>query len=471
VIEAPPLALSESSDFVTACYIVAFSLFIFGIRQGTHPRTARRGNLIAAAGMLVAIAITLSLDVIGNGVLILIGILIGTAVGVIASTRVQMTQMPQMVALYNGVGGGAAALISWSEFRHASGAGSIPLDILVPILFSTVIGSVSFWGSNIAFGKLQAILPSRPIQFAGQHIVNGLLLAAILAGCIVLGIDHDSPSEGLYIAVLIGAAVLGNLFVLPIGGADMPVVISLLNAFTGLAAAAAGFALDNVVLIVAGTLVGSSGTILTVEMSRAMNRSIGNLLFSGFGAVSATAGEIEERPVHSIGAEDAAIKLGYADSVVFVPGYGMAVAQAQHAVKELANELEKRGVQVSYAIHPVAGRMPGHMNVLLAEADVPYEQLEEMDEANADMPQTDVAVVIGANDVTNPAAKDDPNSPIAGMPIIEVDNAKEVIVIKRSLSPGFAGIDNDLFYKDNTSMLFSDAKGAASDIAAQVEEL
>ena len=471
MIEAPPLALSESSDFVTACYIVAFSLFILGIRQGTHPRTARRGNLIAAAGMLIAIVITLSLDVIGNGALIVTGIAIGTAVGVVASYRVQMTAMPQMVALYNGVGGGAAALISWSEFRHASGAGSIPLDIFVPILFSTVIGSVSFWGSNIAFGKLQAILPSRPVQFRGQHIVNGLLLAGILAGCIVLGIDHDSPSEGLYIGVLIAAAVLGNLFVLPIGGADMPVVISLLNAFTGLAAAAAGFALDNVVLIVAGTLVGSSGTILTIEMSRAMNRSIANLLFSGFGAVSAAAGEREERPVHSIGAEDAAIKLGYADSVVFVPGYGMAVAQAQHAVKELANELQKRGVEVNFAIHPVAGRMPGHMNVLLAEADVPYEQLKEMDEINPEMPRTDVAVVIGANDVTNPAAKDDPDSPIAGMPIIEVDQAREVIVIKRSLSPGFAGIDNDLFYKDNTSMLFSDAKGAASDIAAQVEEL
>jgi NAD(P) transhydrogenase subunit beta len=465
------LALSESSDFVTACYIVAFSLFILGIRQGTHPRTARRGNMIAAAGMLIAIVITLSLDVIGNGVLIVIGIAIGAAVGVIASYRVQMTDMPQMVALYNGVGGGAAALISWSEFRHASGAGSIPLDIFVPILFSTVIGSVSFWGSNIAFGKLQAIIPSRPVQFPGQHIFNGLLLAAILAGCIVLGIDHDSPSEGLYIGVLIGAAVLGNLFVLPIGGADMPVVISLLNAFTGLAAAAAGFALDNVVLIVAGTLVGSSGTILTIEMSRAMNRSIANLLFSGFGAVSAAGGEREERPVSSIGAEDAAIKLGYADSVVFVPGYGMAVAQAQHAVKELADELQKRGVEVNFAIHPVAGRMPGHMNVLLAEADVPYEQLKEMEEINPEMPRTDVAVVIGANDVTNPAAKDDPDSPIAGMPIIEVDQAREVIVIKRSLSPGFAGIDNDLFYKDNTSMLFSDAKGAASDIAAQVEEL
>jgi H+-translocating NAD(P) transhydrogenase subunit beta len=472
VIQAPPLALSQSSDFVTVCYILAFSLFIFGIRQGTHPRTARRGNLIAATGMLVAIAITLSLDVIGNGALILIGILIGTAVGVIASYRVQMTAMPQMVALYNGVGGGAAALISWSEFRHATAGGeSIPLDVFVPILFSTVIGSVSFWGSNIAFAKLQDILPSRPILLPFQHIFNGLLLAAILAGCIVLGIDNESPPEGLYIAVLIGAAVLGNLFVLPIGGADMPVVISLLNAFTGLAAAAAGFALDNVALIVAGTLVGSSGTILTLEMSRAMNRSIANLLFSGFGAVSAAVGEREERPVSSIGPEDAAIKLGYADSVVFVPGYGMAVAQAQHAVKELSEELQKRGVAVNFAIHPVAGRMPGHMNVLLAEADVPYEQLKEMDEINPEMPRTDVAVVIGANDVTNPAAKDDPDSPIAGMPIIEVDQAREVIVIKRSLSPGFAGIDNDLFYKDNTSMLFSDAKGAASDIAAQVEEL
>jgi NAD(P) transhydrogenase subunit beta len=465
-------ALSANDDFVTVCYIAAFSLFIFGIRQGTHPRTARRGNLIAAAGMLIAVAITLALDVIGNGVLILIGILIGIAVGTIASYRVQMTQMPQMVALYNGVGGGAAALISWSEFRHATAGGAgIELDIFVPILFSTVIGSVSFWGSNIAFGKLQELIPSRPILLPGQHILNGLLLAAILAGCIALGIDNDSPPQGLYIAVLVGAAVLGNLFVLPIGGADMPVVISLLNAFTGLAAAAAGFALDNVVLIVAGTLVGSSGTILTLEMSRAMNRSIANLLFSGFGAVSAAGAEREERPVTSIGPQDAAIKLGYADSVVFVPGYGMAVAQAQHAVKELANELEQRGVNVSFAIHPVAGRMPGHMNVLLAEADVPYEQLKEMDEINPEMPRTDVAVVIGANDVTNPAAKDDPDSPIAGMPIIEVDQAQQVIVIKRSLSPGFAGIDNDLFYKDNTSMLFSDAKGAASEIATEVENL
>jgi NAD(P) transhydrogenase subunit beta len=312
-------------------------------------------------------------SVVGNGGLIVLGIAVGAAVGAVASFRVQMTQMPQMVALYNGVGGGAAALISWSEFRHnASLGGEIPLDVFVPILFSTVIGSVSFWGSNIAFGKLQELIPSQPIRFPAQHIFNGLLLAGILTGCIVLGFDNSSPSEGIYVAVLIAAAVLGNLFVLPIGGADMPVVISLLNAFTGLAAAAAGFALDNVALIVAGTLVGSSGTILTLEMSRAMNRSIGNLLFAGFGAGPTTgAGPAEDRPVSSIGAQDAAIKLGYADSVVFVPGYGMAVAQAQHAVKELANALEKRGVRVSYAIHPVAGRMPGHKNLRLAEARVP----------------------------------------------------------------------------------------------------
>jgi NAD(P) transhydrogenase subunit beta len=470
----PLAALSPTSDFVTACYIVAFSLFIFGVRQGTHPSTARRGNLIAAAGMAIAIAITLSLDVIGNGVLILIGILVGTLVGVVASRRVQMTQMPQMVALYNGVGGGAAALIAWAEFRHQLAlGGDIQLDVLIPILFSMVVGSVSFWGSNIAFGKLQEMISGRPISFPGQHIINGILLVGILAGCVVLGADHASdPSQTLFVAVLIAAAVLGVLFVLPIGGADMPVVISLLNAFTGLSAAAAGFALDNVVLIVAGTLVGSSGTILTISMSQAMNRSISNLLFAGFGAVAtgADAGG-EQRPVTSIGAQDAAIKLAYADSVVFVPGYGMAVAQAQHAVKELANELEKHGVRVAYAIHPVAGRMPGHMNVLLAEADVPYEQLKEMDEINPEMPQTDVAVVIGANDVTNPAAKNDPDSPISGMPIIEVNEAREVIVIKRSLSPGFAGIDNDLFYEQNTSMLFGDAKQVAAEIAAQVDEL
>ncbi|MFN8161249.1 MAG: NAD(P)(+) transhydrogenase (Re/Si-specific) subunit beta [Solirubrobacterales bacterium] len=464
--------LEPGGDAATALYIVAFSCFIFGVRRGTHPTTARQGNMIAAAGMAVAVVTTLLLDGIGNWGLIVLGLAIGTTVGVVASIRVQMTAMPQMVALYNGVGGGAVALISWSEIRHGISLGeTIPLDSLIPVLFAAVVGSVSFWGSNIAFGKLQGIIPGQPIKAPGQQVLNALLLAAIVVACVVIAINNDDPSQAIFIGILIAAAILGNLVVLPIGGADMPVVISLLNAFTGLSAAAAGFALDNVALIVAGTLVGSSGTILTMEMATAMNRSVANVLFAGFGGAPAATGTTEERPVISIGAQDAAIKLAYADSVVIVPGYGMAVAQAQHAVKEMADELEKRGVEVNYAIHPVAGRMPGHMNVLLAEADVPYEKLREMDEINPEMPRTDVAVVIGANDVTNPAAKNDPDSPIAGMPIIEVTEAQQVIVIKRSLSPGFAGIDNDLFYEPNTSMLFSDAKQAAADIAAEIQEL
>jgi NAD(P) transhydrogenase subunit beta len=466
--------LKPGGDASTALYIVAFSLFILGIKQGTHPTTAKRGNQIAAVGMAVAVVTTLLLDGIGNWGLIVLGLGIGSAIGVIASTRVQMTEMPQMVALYNGVGGGAVALIAWSEIRHGiSLGGDIPLEELIPTLFAAIVGSVSFWGSNIAFAKLQDLIPTRPLAVPGQQVVNAVLLIAAIAGAVDIAVNNGNPSEAIFIGILVVAAILGNLFVLPIGGADMPVVISLLNAFTGLSAAAAGFALHNVALIVAGTLVGSSGTILTLEMATAMNRSVANILFAGFGGAPAggAAGGGEERPHTSIGAQDAAIKLAYADSVVIVPGYGLAVAQAQHAIKEVADELEKRGVTVNYAIHPVAGRMPGHMNVLLAEADVPYEQLREMDEINPELPRTDVAVVVGANDVTNPAAKNDPDSPIAGMPIIEVSEAHEVIVIKRSLSPGFAGIDNDLFYEPNTSMLFADAKQAAADIASEIGNL
>ena len=471
-----PLALLEpGGDVVTLLYIVSFSLFIFGIRRGTHPTTAKQGNMIAAVGMVIAIVATLLLDGIGNWGIIFGGLIVGGAVGVIASIRVQMTEMPQMVALYNGVGGGAVALIAWSAFRHGLAIGSdFPLEEFIPVLFAAVIGSISFWGSNVAFGKLQDIVPTGSVKLPGQQVINALLLIAIIAACIYLGINHaDDPSQGIFILILVGAALLGIFAVLPIGGADMPVVISLLNAATGLSAAAAGFSLDNVALIVAGTLVGSSGTILTAEMATAMNRSVSNVLFAGFGGAAGGGGGApgEERPHRSIGAQDAAIALAYADSVVIVPGYGLAVAQAQHAVKELADELGKRGVEVRYAIHPVAGRMPGHMNVLLAEADVPYEKLVEMEDINPDMPRTDVAVVIGANDVTNPAAKDDPDSPIAGMPIIEVAEAQQVIVIKRSLSPGFAGIDNDLFYLDKTAMVFDDAKKAAQDIAAEVDRL
>ena len=461
--------IEAGGDLSIVLYTLSFSLFIYGLMQGTHPRTAKTGNLIAAGGMVVAVGTTLLLDGMGNWGIIVAGLLVGSAVGVVASLRVQMTEMPQMVALYNGVGGGAVALIAWSEFRHAPP--DFPLDEFIPVLFAAVIGSVSFWGSNVAFAKLQDLIPTRPLAVPGQQLINGLLLVGLLTACIVLA-SSDDPSEGLFIAVLIGAAILGNLVVLPIGGADMPVVISLLNAFTGLSAAAAGFSLDNVALIVAGTLVGSSGTLLTLEMATAMNRSVANILFAGFGgAPAAGAGGGEERPHTSIGAQDAAIKLAYADSVVIVPGYGLAVAQAQHAVKEMADELEKRGVEVNYAIHPVAGRMPGHMNVLLAEADVPYEKLREMDDINPEMARTDVAVVIGANDVTNPAAKNDPDSPIAGMPIIEVAEAQQVIIIKRSMSPGFAGIDNDLFYLENSDMLFADAKKAAADIASEIQGL
>ena len=469
----PFAVLEPGGDASTALYILSFSLFIYGIRKGTHPTTAKQGNLIAAVGMAVAVATTLLLDGIDNWGLIIGGLVVGTAIGVIASARVQMTQMPQMVALYNGVGGGAVALIAWSEIRHGISLGhEIPLDELIPILFAAVVGSVSFWGSNIAFAKLQDLIPTRPLAVPGQQVINALLLIGIIAACVYTAVNNDDVNEGIFVGILLAAALLGNLVVLPIGGADMPVVISLLNAFTGLSAAAAGMALDNVALIVAGTLVGSSGTILTMEMATAMNRPVTNILFAGFGGAPAGGGGPgEERPHTSIGAQDAAIKLAYADTVVFVPGYGLAVAQAQHNVKELANELEKRGVTVSYAIHPVAGRMPGHMNVLLAEADVPYEQLREMEDINPDLPRTDVAVVIGANDVTNPAAKNDPESPIAGMPIIEVHEAQEVIVIKRSLSPGFAGIDNDLFYEPNTSMLFADAKQATADIASEVANL
>jgi H+-translocating NAD(P) transhydrogenase subunit beta len=470
----PSAVIPPGGDVATALYIVAFSLFILGLKQGTHPTTAKRGNQIAAVGMAVAVVTTLLLDGMGNWLLIFIGLAIGGGIGAYASIKVKMTEMPQMVALYNGVGGGAVALIAWSEirgFRH--GLGAADLQELIPTLFAAIVGSVSFWGSNIAFAKLQDLIPTKPLSVPGQQIINAVLGIGVIVVAVIIAINNDPPSEALFLLILVAAAVLGNLVVLPIGGADMPVVISLLNAFTGLSAAAAGFALDNVALIVAGTLVGSSGTILTLEMATAMNRSVSNILFAGFGGAPAQVGGDggEQRPVTSIGAQDAAIKLAYADNVVIVPGYGLAVAQAQHAVKEMANQLEARGVTVNYAIHPVAGRMPGHMNVLLAEADVPYENLKEMDEINPEMPRVDVAVVIGANDVTNPAAKNDPNSPIAGMPIIEVSEANEVIVIKRSLSTGFAGIDNDLFYEPNTSMLFADAKAAASEVAAEIENL
>jgi NAD(P) transhydrogenase subunit beta len=460
----------QDPDFIASAYIVAFALFIIGLRRLTHPATARQGNKIAAVGMAVAVFATLCNDVIDDWGLIVVGVVIGTAIGIPAARNVKMTAMPQMVALFNGVGGGAVALVAWAEFRHAGG--DIPLEEMIPILFSAIIGSVSFWGSNIAFAKLQEILPGRPIMLPGQTFINAALLL-VAVGCAV-AIAAGEESEGLFIAILVSAAILGNMVVLPIGGADMPVVISLLNAFTGLSAAAAGMALDNTALIVGGMLVGASGSILTNLMAKAMNRSIGNIVMGGFGGtVAAPAGAADEegRTVTSTSADDVAIQLSYASQVVVVPGYGMAVAQAQHAVRELSQELEKRGIEVKFAIHPVAGRMPGHMNVLLAEADVPYEQLKEMDEINSEFSRTDVSLVIGANDVTNPAARTQSDSPIYGMPILNVDESGAVIVLKRSMASGFAGIDNPLFYDPKTSMLFGDAKESITEVLGAVQEL
>jgi NAD(P) transhydrogenase subunit beta len=485
----PMATFLQSESFIYVLYIVAFAMFIQGLRGLSGPTTAVRGNRIAAVGMAIAVVATLLNPGEGNWGLIALGLALGIAVGVPAARRVKMTAMPQMVALFNGVGGGAVAIISWVEFRSLGSTygshtieiggetiqvGGVATYVAIFSVFAAIVGSVSFWGSNIAFGKLQEILPGRPISLgSAQQIVNlVLLILAVAAGIDLVAGAH---SELLFIGMLIVAALLGNAVVLPIGGADMPVVISLLNAFTGLSAAATGMALNNPALIVAGMIVGASGSILTNLMATAMNRSIPAILAGGFGGGGAVEGAEgagdHVGTVRSTSAADAAIQLAYANRVVVVPGYGMAVAQAQHAVRELTKELEARGVEVSYAIHPVAGRMPGHMNVLLAEADVPYDQLREMDDANPEFQRTDVSLVIGANDVTNPAAKNTPSSPIYGMPILEVADSQSVIVIKRSMNPGFAGIENELYFDPKTSMLFGDAKSAVSEITAELSAL
>jgi H+-translocating NAD(P) transhydrogenase subunit beta len=458
----------SNHDLIAALYIVAFAFFILGLHMLRGPRTAVRGNLVAATGMAIAVVATLLDDRISDWPLLILGLAIGTAVGIPAARNVKMTAMPQMVALFNGVGGGAVALISLVEYLEAlEEGGNPPLETLIPILFAAIIGSISFWGSNVAFLKLQETLKGR---FPNTKPVNAGLAAATIA--LAVTISAGTESEALFWLILLFAGTLGVLAVLPIGGADMPVVISTLNAFTGLSAAAAGVALDNTALIVAGMLVGASGSILTKQMADAMNRSIGNVFFGGFGAAGpAAAAAGDGGTVRSTSAADVAIQLSYARLVVVVPGYGMAVAQAQRAVADLAAELEKRGVEVLYGIHPVAGRMPGHMNVLLAEADVPYDQLKEMDDINGEFARTDVALIIGANDVTNPAARNVPDSPIYGMPILDVDKAGSVIVLKRSMSSGFAGIDNPLFYDEKTAMLFGDAKASVGEVLAEVQAL
>lgn len=475
---------------VIGLYIISFALFIYGLMGLTGPKTAVRGNLIAAVGMALAVAATLvKIRHTDQWVLIIAGLVVGVVLGVPPARYTKMTAMPQLVAFFNGVGGGTVALIALSEFIETSGFsafqhGESPtVHIVVASLFAAIIGSISFWGSIIAFGKLQEIISGSPIGFGrAQQPVNLLLLAAAVAAAVVIGLHaHPGPPGGVaagaslwwMIGLLAAAGLLGLMVVLPIGGADMPVVISLLNAMTGLSAAAAGLALNNTAMIVAGMIVGASGSILTNLMAKAMNRSIPAIVAGGFGGggIAPSGDGGGDKHVKATSAADAAIQMAYANQVIVVPGYGLAVAQAQHAVKDMAALLEDKGVTVKYAIHPVAGRMPGHMNVLLAEAEVDYDAMKDMDDINDEFSRTDVAIVIGANDVTNPAARNDASSPIYGMPILNVDKAKSVIVLKRSMNSGFAGIDNPLFYGEGTSMLFGDAKKSVTEVAEELKAL
>jgi len=457
-------------------YLVAASLFILGLKKLGSPATARQGNLWAAVGMLLAVVATLLDRQVLNYPMIMVGLLIGSVLGAIAAYKVEMTDMPQMVGLLNGLGGAASALVAIGEFwRLISSGEPITIDATITIILGVLIGGVTLTGSFVAFAKLQGLLPGAPMTFPFQQPVNALLLIGFL---VASGYLLVTPTNLTIFLGLVGISlVLGVLFVLPIGGGDMPVVISLLNSYSGLAASAAGFVVMNNMLIIAGALVGASGIILTQIMCKAMNRSLTSVLFGAFGgggtsgAAGAAGGGNQDKTVKSVDPEEAAMMLGYARSVVIIPGYGMAVAQAQHSVRELADQLEGKGVEVKYAIHPVAGRMPGHMNVLLAEANVPYPQLYDMDDINPQFEETDVALVIGANDVVNPAARTDAASPIYGMPILEVDRAKHAIVIKRGMSTGFAGVDNDLFYKDKTMMLFGSAKDVVAKLVSEVKQL
>ena len=449
-----------SQAFINLFYILAAALFVFGLKQLSSPATAVRGNLLSALGMLIAVVVTLFSQGILEFQWIAVAAILGALIGALAAQRVAMTAMPEMVALFNGSGGVASLLVGWAALYNEGNTAFIHISILLSIL----IGGVTLSGSIMAWGKLSEVMTSRAVVFGAQRLVNALILIALVGCGVLFMLDPALDSPYLY-AVIALSLLFGVMAVIPIGGADMPVVISLLNSYSGLAACAAGFAIHNNILIVAGALVGAAGIILTNIMCKAMNRSLANVLFSGFGAVK-TASKVEGE-VKPINAEDAQLILEAASSVAFVPGYGMAVAQAQHVVRELGEILEKNGAEVSYAVHPVAGRMPGHMNVLLAEANVPYDQLVEMDDINPRIEHIDVAVVIGANDVVNPAARQDENSPIYGMPIINVDHARTVFVLKRSMASGFAGVDNPLFFGENTRMLFGDAKESISAVIGE----
>jgi NAD(P) transhydrogenase subunit beta len=455
--------IAQYATWFNVAYLITGILFIVGLKYMSSPKTARFGNRLSMAGMVIALAATFAQGVV-QWYVIIAGLLVGAVVGVYFGRSVKMTAMPQMVAIFNGCGGGAASLVAMGELMKqlsAANGAPLPFDFTFTTMLTAVIGALSFSGSVIAFLKLQELMTGRPITYPGQQIVNAVVLIAILvcAGLVIA----NAPNPLLYFGIAaVLTLLLGVLFVLPIGGADMPVVISLLNSFTGLAAAATGFVLDNNVLIISGALVGASGTLLTLLMGKAMNRSVTNVLFGAFGAVHAATGGAASggsgADVRSLSADDTAALLAFAEQVIVVPGYGMAVAQAQHSIRELEDLLEKRGVEVKYAIHPVAGRMPGHMNVLLAEANVPYTSLYDMDDINPEFERTTVALVVGANDVTNPAARNDPTSPIYGMPILNVDKAENIIVLKRSMKSGFAGIDNPLYEDPKTAMLFGDAK-------------
>jgi NAD(P) transhydrogenase subunit beta len=468
-----PATESAPASVVDVAYLVTAICFIFGLRYLSSPKTARLGNRISAVGMLIAVVATLSQGIV-NWWVIGSALAVGAAIGIVSAQRVQMTAMPQMVAIFNGAGGGAAALVAAGELLKVYNAGGTPTyDVSFTSVLSAVIGAISFAGSIMAYLKLQELMTGRPITYPGQQIVNALIALVILV-CWGLVVANASNALAFFWIALAAAFVLGILFVLPIGGADMPVVISLLNSFTGVAAASTGFVLGNNVLIISGALVGASGTLLTVLMGKAMNRSVTNVLFGAFGAVKTASGGGAGSATHnvrSVGPDDVAALLAYANEVIVVPGYGMAVAQAQHSIRELADQLEKKGIEVKYAIHPVAGRMPGHMNVLLAEANVPYTSLYDMDDINPEFERADVALVVGANDVTNPAAREDKNSPIYGMPILNVDKAHNVVVLKRSMASGFAGIDNPLYDDPKTVMLFGDAKKSIDSVVAGVKAL
>jgi len=460
---------------INLAYLVASVLFILGLKGLTHPRTAVRGNLMSAVGMLIAVLVTLLDKQIVDFKIILAGVVVGGAIGAIAAIRVPMTSMPEMVALFNGFGGGASVLVAGAAlFEAQQHTATITGDFTVATAFSGLVGGVTFWGSLIAFGKLQGLLSGNPVLFKGQQALNALLLLGAAAASVFMVLQPEQAQ--LYWVIVAIASLLGVLITIPIGGADMPVVISLLNSYSGIAVASTGFVLQNNMLIIAGSLVGASGIILTMIMCKAMNRSLANVFFGGVGGEAAAAGgptadAVYAGKVTSTSADEIAMIFENARRVVFVPGYGLAVSQAQHQVRQLADLLEARGTEVLYGIHPVAGRMPGHMNVLLAEAEVPYDKLLEMDDVNPMFSETDVSVVIGANDVVNPVARTDPSSPIAGMPILDVDKAHTCIVVKRSLSPGFAGIPNPLFAADNTLMFFSDGKKAVNDMISAMKEL